>query len=216
MKILKIISLSKSYCTPSEVHVLKEICFEVEQGESIAIMGKSGEGKSTLLHILGTLEKPSSGEIELLGKPLNSYFLPKLRNENIGFIFQTFNLLEDYTLLENMLMPAKIGRKTPDLNRAHALLQEVGLEERALFLTKYLSGGEKQRASIARALFNDPDLILADEPSGNLDRSNSTIIHNLLLKCVKERNKTLIVVTHDPELAELCDRKITLKNGKLT
>jgi lipoprotein-releasing system ATP-binding protein len=216
MKILKAQALSKSYYTPSEVNVLKSVSLEVEKGEAVAIMGKSGEGKSTLLHILGTLESLSSGTIEFLGKPIGSYYLPKLRNEKIGFIFQTFNLLEDYTLLENILMPARIGRKDPDLKRAHALLHEVGLEERKNFLTKHLSGGEKQRASIARALFNDPDLILADEPSGNLDRSNSQVIHNLLLKCVKERNKTLIVVTHDPELAGLCDRQITLKDGRLT
>lgn len=213
--ILKATSLKKSYYAPTEVKVLQGASFEIKRGEAIAIMGKSGEGKSTLLHILGTLEKPCSGEIEFLGKPLSSYSLPSLRNEKIGFIFQSFNLLEDYTLLENLAMPARIARKAPDIARALALLKEVGLDERAHFLTKFLSGGEKQRASIARALFNDPDLILADEPSGNLDRGNSQITHELLLKSVKERNKTLIVVTHDRELAALCDRQMILKDGVL-
>ncbi len=213
--ILRAKALKKSYYAPSEVQVLCGASIEVSRGEAVAIMGKSGEGKSTLLHILGTLEKPCSGEIEFMGRPLASYSLPVLRNQKIGFVFQSYNLLEDYTLLENLLMPAHIARKTPDRTRADQLLGEVGLEGRAHFLTKHLSGGEKQRASIARALFNDPDLILADEPSGNLDRINSQTIHELLLKTVKERKKTLIVVTHDRELADLCDRQLTLKDGVL-
>lgn len=208
-------ALKKSYYTPSQVEVLRGADFEAKAGESIAIMGKSGEGKSTLLHILGTLENPCSGTIEFLGKSLNNYSLPELRNEKIGFVFQTHNLLEDYTLLENLLMPARIARKVPERKKAMQLLEEVGLVHRAEFLAKQLSGGEKQRASIARAFFNDPELILADEPSGNLDRGNSQIIHELLLRSVKERGKTLIVVTHDRELADMCDRQLTLKEGVL-
>lgn len=213
--ILKAKNLKKSYYSPSEIQVLRDVSLEVQQGEAVAIMGKSGEGKSTLLHLLGTLEQPCSGEIEFLGKPINSYSLPFLRNRRIGFIFQTYNLLEDYTLLENLLIPARIARLNPNLERAYELLREVGLEERANFFAKQLSGGEKQRASIARALFNDPDLILADEPSGNLDRGNSQMIHELLLKSVRERKKTLIVVTHDQELGQLCDRQLLLKEGVL-
>ena len=213
MKLIKTIKLKKAYYTPFKVEVLRDVSLEIDQGEAVAIMGKSGEGKSTLLHLLGTLEKPCSGVIEFLGKPLSDYSLPKLRNEKIGFIFQSFNLLEDYTLLENLLIPARIARVPLDLAKAHKLLGEVGLQERKNFLTKHLSGGEKQRASLARALFNDPELILADEPSGNLDQSNSQMVHELLLKCVKERKKTLIVVTHDKELADLCDRQIILKDG---
>jgi lipoprotein-releasing system ATP-binding protein len=213
--ILKAKNLKKSYHSPFEVKVLHDVSLEVEQGEAVAIMGKSGEGKSTLLHILGTLEQPCSGEIEFLEKAISHYSLPLLRNDRIGFIFQTYNLLEDYTLLENLLIPARIARKKPDSARAYELLREVGLEERANFFAKQLSGGEKQRASIARALFNDPDLILADEPSGNLDRSTSQMVHELLLKSVRERKKTLIVVTHDRELGQLCDRQLLLKEGVL-
>src|SRR5579885_2914386 len=170
--LLKAKGLSKTYSSPTLVEVLKNITLEVEQGEAIAIMGKSGEGKSTLLHILGTLEKPSDGEIEICGKKVSHFPLAPLRNQHIGFIFQSFNLLEDYTALENVLMPAKIGRKATHPNseayqRGLNLLERVGLSPRAHFLTKLLSGGEKQRVAIARALCNDPDLIFADEPSGN-------------------------------------------------
>lgn len=196
------------------VTILHDISLEVEAGQTVAITGKSGEGKSTLLHILGTLEKPSSGELFICGKPLKN--LPQIRNRHIGFIFQSFNLLEEYTVLENVLMPGKIGRHKLDHIRALTLLEEVGLSHRADFPAKLLSGGEKQRAAIARALYNDPDLILADEPSGNLDHSHSVAIHEMLIGSAKKRNKALIIVTHDPELASLCDRTYLLMDGILT
>lgn len=218
--ILQAQDIEKTYEGPTPVKVLSAVSLEVRRGESVAIMGKSGEGKSTLLHILGTLEKPSAGDLLICGKPASSSSA-ELRNEHIGFIFQSFNLLEDYTLLENVLMPAKIARKrtdrgSPPYQRALELLEKVGLSARANFLAKLLSGGEKQRAAIARALCNDPDLILADEPSGNLDRAHSAEVHDLLLDSVKQMGKTLIVVTHDPELAKLCDRTLQLKSGKLS
>lgn len=213
--------LSKSFTTPSAVTIIHEIDLDIPRGTSVAIMGKSGEGKSTLLHILGTLEKPSSGELLLCGESIAHANLSKLRNKKIGFIFQAFNLLEEDTVLDNILMPAKIGRmatdvKSPIYQRALRLLEEIGLSGRRHFLAKLLSGGEKQRVAIARALLNNPDLILADEPSGNLDSEHSQEIHRLLLKLTKDEGKTLIVVTHDPELASLCDQTYLLKNGKLT
>ncbi|MBS0606327.1 MAG: ABC transporter ATP-binding protein [Parachlamydiales bacterium] len=212
--------LSKSFSSPSEVHVLKEVDLEIEKGKAVAIMGKSGEGKSTLLHILGTLEKPTSGELLLCGQSIDSVPLAPLRNHHIGFIFQSFNLLEDYTVLENILMPAKIARlpthlHSPSYKRAQMLLEKIGLSSRANFLAKLLSGGEKQRVAIARALLNNPELILADEPSGNLDHMHSQAVHQLLLQLTKEEGKTLVVVTHDPELASLCDHTYLLKDGKL-
>lgn len=212
--------LSKSFASPSPVHVLKEVDLEIEKGKAVAIMGKSGEGKSTLLHILGTLEKPTSGELHICGKSIDSASLAQLRNHHIGFIFQSFNLLEDYTVLENILMPAKIARmpthsQSPSYKRAHMLIEKIGLSSRTDFLAKLLSGGEKQRVAIARALLNNPELILADEPSGNLDHMHSQAIHQLLLQLTKEEGKTLIVVTHDPELASLCDHTYLLKDGKL-
>jgi len=217
--ILEAKDLHKTFHSASKVEVLKGASLSVKQGESLAIMGRSGEGKSTLLHILGTLESPCQGEILFFNKPIQS--LPDIRNKNIGFIFQTFHLLEDYTVLENVLMPARIARKRTDRNspaykRALSLLEEVGLLPRAHFPAKLLSGGEKQRAAIARALCNDPDLLFADEPSGNLDHASSLLIHNLLLSCVKKFQKTLLVVTHDKDLADSCDRILILKEGKLT
>lgn len=218
--IIRAKKLSKSFASPSVVHVLKEIDLEIEQGKAVAIMGKSGEGKSTLLHILGTLEKPTSGELHICGQSIDSTSLASLRNHHIGFIFQSFNLLEDYTVLENILMPAKIARlathaQSPAYKCAHKLLEKIGLSSRTDFLAKLLSGGEKQRVAIARALLNDPELILADEPSGNLDHMHSQGIHQLLLQLTKEEGRTLIVVTHDPELASLCDYTYLLKDGKL-
>lgn len=219
--ILRANNLKKIYKNPEEVEILSSISFEMTQGSSLAIMGKSGEGKSTLLHILGTLEKPCSGSLEICGKAVETSTLSSIRNQHIGFIFQAFHLLEDYTTLDNILMPAKIARKetdssSPSYKRALELLAAVGLSQRAHFLTKQLSGGEKQRAAIARALCNDPDLILADEPSGNLDHANSAVIYDLLLDLVKKLNKTLIVVTHDQDLAARCDKILVLKDGCLS
>lgn len=219
--LLKARQISKKFLNPIPVEILKGIDLDVHQGESIAIVGKSGEGKSTLLHILGTLEKPCSGLLEICGNNVANTSFAKLRNQHIGFIFQSFNLLEDYTTLENVLMPAKIARRpthqgSPAHLRALMLLEAVGLSERAHFLTKLLSGGEKQRAAIARALCNDPDLILADEPSGNLDYFHSQEVHSLLFRLCKEFHKSLIVVTHDKEFSALCDRTLLLKDGILS
>jgi lipoprotein-releasing system ATP-binding protein len=203
------------------MHVLRGINLRVAKSEKIAIMGKSGEGKSTLLHILGALEKPSDGELKFLGQSYEEHALSKLRSLHIGFIFQAFNLLDEYTALGNLLMPAKIARKSVSKgseahDRALHLLERVGLIERKDFPAKLLSGGEKQRIAIARALMNDPDLLLADEPSGNLDSATSQMVYELLLGCVKESGKTLIVVTHDASLAKLCDRTLILKDGILS
>jgi len=219
--ILKARGISKKFLTPAPVEVLKGIDIDVHRGESIAIVGKSGEGKSTLLHILGTLEKPCDGTLEICGKDTASASLPELRNQSIGFIFQSYNLLDDYTALDNVLMPAKIARLpthpgTPAHNRALMLLDAVGLKDRAGFFAKLLSGGEKQRAAIARALCNDPELILADEPSGNLDHAHSQEVHSLLIRLCDEFNKSLIVVTHDKEFSSLCHRTLLLKDGNLS
>jgi lipoprotein-releasing system ATP-binding protein len=218
--VLRAHKIRKSFFAPTPLLILKEISIEIQAGESVAITGKSGEGKSTLLHILASLEKPCSGEIELCGYKISNKTAAALRNTHVGFVFQAFHLLEESTVLENVLMPARIARKnttpgTPAHQRALELLHLVGLSERAHFLTKLLSGGEKQRAAIARALCNDPDLIIADEPSGNLDQTNSNEIHELLLRLVKEKGKSLIVATHDLELAKLCDRTFSLKDGFL-
>ena len=204
-------NISKVFQKPHRVEILKDISLVVQPKQSVAIMGASGEGKSTLLHILGTLEAPTSGSLIIAGQNKPT---PQLRNQKIGFVFQAFHLLEDYTVLQNVLMPAMIGGFDAK-ERALKLLEKVGLSDRAHFPAKLLSGGEKQRVAIARALINNPDIILADEPSGNLDYNTSQIIHNLLMECVKEEGKSLILVTHDQELANLCDTTYRLINGEL-
>jgi lipoprotein-releasing system ATP-binding protein len=207
-------NIFKSFDYPEKVTVLSNISLNVNPGESLAIYGRSGSGKTTLLHILGTLEKPDSGEIfigEKLVLPENISFL---RRKYLGFIFQFYNLLEDLTVLENVLMPDKIAREPWNPQKGLHLLEQVGLSHRAHFPAKVLSGGEKQRASIARSLCNDPKVILADEPSGNLDAANRDAVGSLLLSLVREHNKSLILVTHDEKLASLCDRQFELVSEK--
>lgn len=213
-------NLQKTFFSPVKVPILKGVDLSVEQGEAVAIMGRSGEGKSTLLHILGTLEKPCSGELTIAGNKVQFRNTSSIRNQHIGFVFQAFHLMEDYTVLENILFPARIARKSiahksNSQERALELLELVGLKDRATFNAKQLSGGEKQRVAIARAMINDPDLILADEPSGNLDFATAESIHTLLLNFARKQQKTLLIVTHDHALANLCDRKLLLKDGFL-
>ncbi|MCH9625331.1 MAG: Lipoprotein-releasing system ATP-binding protein LolD [Chlamydiales bacterium] len=218
--ILSAKKICKTFNSPYEVEVLKNINLDLFPSQSIAIMGASGEGKSTLLQILGTLEEPSSGDLLVSGKSVLKTSPSSLRNQHIGFVFQAFNLLDDYSVLQNILMPALIGGKpihkhSVAYKHAMDLLKRVGLEKRIDFPTKLLSGGEKQRASLARALCNNPDILLADEPSGNLDHETSQHIHDLLFSFVKDFKKSLIVVTHDDALASLCDRKLILSSGNL-
>lgn len=208
-------NLKKSYRFPQPVEVLSDISFSLDKGESAAICGRSGEGKTTLLHILGTLEAPESGTIEIGGIPCTPSLSAAIRRRSIGFVFQSFNLLEDFTALENVLMPAKILRRFTSRKTGLELLSSVELAHRADFPVKLLSGGEKQRVAIARALCNDPLLILADEPSGNLDAANARIVGDLLLSLVRERNKSLILATHDSRLASLCGKTYILSGGKL-
>jgi len=219
-RILEAKNLHKTFYSPNPVPILKGVDLTVSCGEALAIMGRSGEGKSTLLHILGTLERPCSGELKIAEQEVHFRNTSSIRNLHIGFVFQSFHLMEDYSVLDNILFPARIARKCINKNstsyqRALYLLELVGLSERAHFNAKQLSGGEKQRAAIARAMINDPDLLLADEPSGNLDNATADVIHALLLSFARQDNKSLIVVTHDESLANLCDRKLILKEGLL-
>lgn len=219
-KILQAIEIEKSFYNPHRVQVLKRISLEVNPGDTVAITGRSGQGKSTLIQILGTLESPCSGSLLIGGKTVNLFNKSALRRNYLSFIFQSFHLLEDYTALENVLMPAKISRQSigkgsPAYKRAEELLLKVGLADRAHFHTKLLSGGEKQRVAIARALCNDPSLIFADEPSGNLDHQTSTAIHELLMDFVISNQKALIVVTHNSELAAMCKIHYELSDGIL-
>jgi lipoprotein-releasing system ATP-binding protein len=213
--ILQAKNISKSFHFPIKTPLFTNISLNLNPGESIAITGKSGAGKTTLLHILGTLEEPDHGEIRIANTLFSKSKGPKLRNQHLGFIFQSYNLLEDFTALENVLMPARIARKSISKAYGLYLLEQVGLESRAHFPTKLLSGGERQRVAMARALCNDPDVILADEPTGNLDQANSEAIGEILFRLVNEKKKGLILVTHDETLANLCQKKYIITNQAL-
>ena len=217
-------NLTKNYfINEQELKVLKGIDLELKPGEFVAIIGPSGAGKSTLLHILGILDQPTDGELIFNGvntKDLSDRETAGLRNEQVGFIFQFYHLLPEFTVLENVLMPRFIGQdklQVPGADRARAeeILGKVGLGERMRHWPNQLSGGEQQRVAIARALFNDPGVILADEPTGNLDYKTSLEIINILHKINKVDGKTLVMVTHDEEYARKADRIIKLKDGRI-
>jgi lipoprotein-releasing system ATP-binding protein len=213
--------LSKSYPTPAEpLVVLRGIELELDRGESLAVIGPSGSGKSTLLNVLGALDRPTEGSYELSGTDpyqLSEAALARFRNEQIGFIFQEHHLLPQLTVLENVLIPALAQGRPDDSTtiRARELLDRVGLSDRLTHIPGELSGGQKERVAVARALLNQPTLVLADEPTGNLDRNTATQIGELLLELMREQNTMLIVVTHSQELASTMDRQMELRDGSL-
>lgn len=220
MKLLEAKNIHKTYHHPTKAYILRGVDLTVSYGETVAITGRSGEGKSTLLHILGTLESPCQGFLKVAGHDVSQYKKTTIRNLHIGFVFQSFHLLEDYTALENIVMPARIARyqgtsRAEVFDRGMERLDFVGLSDRAHFNVKQLSGGEKQRVAIGRALCNDPTILFADEPSGNLDKKNAEVIHELLLNYAKQMGKGLVIVTHDQQLAGLCDTQYHLQNGSL-
>lgn len=203
-----------------QLDVLKGIDLEIKSGEIVSIVGSSGAGKTTLLQILGTLDKPDSGELTLNGTnpfTLNSKGLANFRNQKIGFIFQFHQLLPEFTALENVLMPALIGGKALNESkiRAKQLLQKLGLQDRENHQPSALSGGEQQRVAVARALMNEPDIIFADEPSGNLDSKNAAELHQLFFDLRDEFGQTFVIVTHNNQLAEMADRMIVMSDGSL-
>lgn len=204
----------------AKIHVLRGIDLTVRQGEMLGVVGSSGTGKSTLLHILGTLEQPSGGEVCFRGKSMfrqSPAELMRFRNQRIGFIFQLHYLLPEFSVVENIMMPALIGRTPAAAARRQAeeLAELVGLTDRLRHRSGELSGGEQQRVAIARALINRPDLILADEPTGDLDSTTGAAIGELLRTLNRTNGQTFIVVTHNHQLADIMDRVIELRDGRL-
>lgn len=202
------------------LEVLKGIDLTVQQGEFVAIMGKSGAGKTTLLQIIGSLDRPDRGRVVIDGTDiftLSERDLAAFRNRHIGFIFQMHQLLPEFTALENVMMPALIGGESMQeaRKRAEGLLNDLGMRERYMHKPNQLSGGERQRVAAARALMMHPDVILADEPSGSLDEENKRDLHRLLLDLRQRYGQTIIVVTHDAELAHISDRILEIKDGKI-
>jgi lipoprotein-releasing system ATP-binding protein len=222
MSTLSVTNVSKQFPTRGEpLQVLRDVSLEMKAGENLAILGPSGCGKSTLLHLLGTLDAPTSGTIKLNDQDpfaLEESQLARFRNENIGFIFQEHHLLPQLSVLENVLVPA-MATGTPSeelVQRAHDLISRVGLENRLSHRPAELSGGERERAAVARSLLHRPLLLLADEPTGNLDRTNAQQVAQLLLEIQQQEQTMLVVVTHNNELADQLQKQTTLDNGQLS
>ena len=214
---IRVEDIHKSF---GSLEVLKGVDLEIQKGEIVSIIGKSGAGKTTLLQIIGTLDKPNSGSVVIDGVDvfaLKEKELANFRNRHIGFIFQFHQLLPEFNALENVMMPALIARQPEKEAEARAtqLLSELGLSERLKHKPNELSGGEKQRVAAARAMMMSPDVILADEPSGSLDESNKKELHKLLLQMREQYGQTIIIVTHDKELAEISNRVIEMRDGRI-
>ena len=209
--------ITKSY---GHLQILKGVDLHVDKGEIVSIIGASGAGKSTLLHILGTLDKPDSGDVILKDTQVNrlsQQAVSAFRNKNIGFVFQFHHLLPEFTALENICIPAFIANTSKKVaeQRAKELLDLFGLTERMHHKPGALSGGEQQRVAVARALINDPAIVLADEPSGNLDSENAAALHQFFIQLRDNFNQTFIIVTHNADLAKISNRVVTMKDGQI-
>ena len=218
-KLLEVVGLGKTYPTEDggELEVLHDVSFTINRGEIVAVVGESGAGKSTLLHLLGTLDRPTSGKVFFEGKDVfeqSDNQLAHFRNRSLGFVFQFHHLLPEFTAVENVSMPALIQQKNlSDVRgRALELLTMLGLEGRLSHRPGQLSGGEKQRVAVARALMNEPSLVLADEPTGNLDTKTAEALHQEIIRLKDTMQQTFIIVTHNPALADLADRVLVIEN----
>lgn len=216
--IIKIKEIVKSYGVGEGiVHALDGVDLEIAAGELVAVVGASGSGKSTLLHMIGGMDSPTAGSVFFNGKDISKYSKKqkaKYRCENVGIVFQNFKLIEELNVRENIIMLVLIAGKKVDEDYYNALVEMLGLSERQSHLPSELSGGQKQRVAIARALINKPELLLADEPTGNLDKKNSEEIMQIFLD-IHKKGKTIVLVTHDREIAEQCQRQIEMSDGKI-
>ncbi|MGB0385023.1 MAG: ABC transporter ATP-binding protein [Ardenticatenaceae bacterium] len=219
MNILEAKEVTKTYKIDGRpISVLKDISLSIAQGEFVVLIGSSGSGKSTLLSLLSGLDSPSQGRIFVEGRDITDFSeddLAPLRNQTIGFVFQSFHLVPSLTARENVMFPAELRQDREAGAKADALLRRVGLQDRSNNFTHQLSGGEKQRVAICRALINNPKILFADEPTGNLDSKNGQAILDLLFELQKERQTTLVLVTHDTQIAKLADREIMLRDGRV-
>ncbi|MFN3396208.1 MAG: ABC transporter ATP-binding protein [Thermodesulfovibrionales bacterium] len=226
MRILEAVRIEKSFYTQAgELKVLKGVDLYIEEGEMVSIVGASGAGKSTLLHILGAIDRPTSGKVIYEGIDIfsrNNGFLTRFRNETVGFVFQFHHLLPEFTALENVMMPGMIARETLRIDtedivdRAERLLSDLGLYERRNHRPGELSGGEQQRVAVARALIMNPRVVLADEPTGNLDTATGEDLFNLLIKLNKDRGIAFVIVTHNESLSKRCNRTLRMVDGRIS
>ena len=219
MKILQASNLTKIYGSgENEVHALDGVNFSVEKGEFVAIVGTSGSGKSTLLHMLGGLDRPTGGSVEVDGKEIFSLKDEELtifRRRKIGFVFQNYNLVPVLNVYENIVLPVQLDGKTPDASYIDSIIETLGLERKLENLPNNLSGGQQQRVAIARALASKPAIILADEPTGNLDSKTSQDVLGLLKVTSQKYGQTIVMITHNEEIAQLADRIIRIEDGKI-
>ena len=219
MSILEVKNLVKTYGTgENEVYAVDNLSFSVNEGEFVAIVGASGSGKSTILHLIGGVDEPTSGKVIIDDEDIYSYSKDKLaifRRQKVGIVYQFYNLIPVLNVRENITLPVDLDGKNPDQDKLSELLKTLGLEDRADYLPNQLSGGQQQRVSIGRALFNDPKIILADEPTGNLDHKASEEIVRLLREANQKYHQTIIMVTHDEKIAAQAGRVITFADGKI-
>ncbi len=219
MSLIKLENVNKTYGKGNlAVNALKDINLEIEEGYFYSIVGKSGSGKSTLLYILGALDRPTSGKMYLEGASVydkNDKEITLIRRRRIGFVFQSFNLLSEHSVLENILMPSHLDNNEPDKDRLDEIVNSLGLDDKLSYFPDELSGGQMQRVAIARALITNPAILLADEPTGNLDENTGREVMDLMKESAKKFNQTLIVVTHDMDIASGADRVINIVDGRI-
>ena len=219
MSLLKLENISKTYVTGElVVEALKSVNLEIEQGYFYAIIGKSGSGKSTLLHILGALDRPTEGKVFLEGESVfekNDRDITILRRRRIGFVFQSYNLLPEHTVLENILMPAHLDDKKPEMDRLKEIISSLDIEDKLSYYPDELSGGQRQRVAIARALITNPAILLADEPTGNLDENTGQEVIDLLKQSAEQFHQTIILVTHNMDIARQADHIIQIVDGQI-
>ena len=218
MSVLKTNNLKKYYGVNAEVKAVDGVDFSVESGEFVSIIGSSGSGKSTLLHLLGGLDRPTDGTVEINGKQIYSMKDDELtifRRRNIGFVFQSYNLVPVLNVLENILLPIQLDGNKPDMAYIDRVIETLGLTEKRTSMPNQLSGGQQQRVAIARAISSKPAIVLADEPTGNLDSKNGMDVMGLLKVSGEKFGQTIVLITHNPEIAQMADRTIRIEDGKI-